>query len=71
MCALPHGEVLLYHFLRAVASRLQARVVILRGVVGGSELNGVIREEGAASVEHLQLRLAGILDEEVRELWLL
>lgn len=68
---LPGGEVLLDHFLGAVASHLKAGVVVLRGVVGGSQLDGIVGHEGAASVEHLQLRLAGVFGQEVGELGLL
>lgn len=71
VCVLPDGEVLLDHFLGAVASHLKAGVVVLRWMVGGSQLDGIVGHEGAASVEHLQLGLAGVFGQEVGELGLL
>ena len=39
--------------------------------MGGGQLDRIVGHEGAASVEHLQLGLAGFLDQEVGKLGLL
>ena len=66
VAVLADWEVLLDHLLRAVASHFQAGAVVLGWMVRRGQLDGVVGQEGAASVEHLQLRLAGVFHQEVR-----